>query len=99
KPAAGLLDLSDDVREHRVSTERPIVNLVVDPRDIHHGDAAGAQVEVSDFAVAHLTGRQSDPGTARSDETSRIPLENRLEHGSAREPDGVVSLLLPLAEA
>ena len=64
-------------------------------RDVHHRDATGAQIQMADLAVAHLTGRQPDVEAARADERrAGTFFEERGERGRAREPNGVVGALL-----
>ena len=54
---------------------------VVDARDVHHRDAPGAEVQVPDLAVAHLSRRQPDVGAARADERVRVLREERVKRG------------------
>ena len=44
----------------RIGEEAAVCNGGVDAGDIHADDAAGAQVEVADLAVAHLSIRETD---------------------------------------
>ena len=48
------------VSEHRVGEEFSVLNHQLNARAVHVHDAAGADVEVADFAVAHLAVRQAD---------------------------------------
>jgi len=48
--------------------EFSVLNHQVDARDIHVNDAAGADIEMADFAIAHLAFGQSDERTAGVDE-------------------------------
>jgi hypothetical protein len=75
------------------------VHRVVDARDVHHRDAAGAEVEVTDLAVAHLPRRQAHVGAARADEPVRVLRVQRGEPRGLGEADRVVGGLGALAEA
>ena len=44
--------------------EFPVLDHQVEARDVHVHDAAGADVQVADFAVAHLAFGQSDKRAA-----------------------------------
>jgi hypothetical protein len=56
----GFPDVSADVRERRDPKEGPIPNREVDPHDVLHDHATGAQVQVADLAVSHLAFGQSN---------------------------------------
>src|SRR6266853_310605 len=56
------------IEQHRMREEVAILNHQFNARDVHVHDAAGANVEVSDFAVTHLPLGQSDGGSARLNE-------------------------------
>src|SRR4051812_48659047 len=55
-----------------VAEEVAILDHEVDLGDVHVNDAAGADVEVSNFAVPHLTGGQTDIASAGVDESVGI---------------------------
>ena len=57
--------------------------------DIHVDDAAGADVEVADFAVAHLPVGQADVRAAGLDERVGILAQQPVIGRLARERDGV----------
>ncbi len=77
--AMRLLRLGHDVDDHAVPGEGAGVNLVVDLRDVHHRDAAGAQIHVPNLAVAHLARGQAHVGAARSDDAAGVAREDRGE--------------------
>ena len=58
--AAPLHGGGDFAHQQRVQEELAGVNQRVDARDVHADDAARAQIEVSDLAVAHLAVREAD---------------------------------------
>jgi broad specificity polyphosphatase/5'/3'-nucleotidase SurE len=62
----------------------------VDARDVHLHDAAGADVEVADFAVAHLAVGQADEVLAGADEGVGILAQQLVVGGLAGQSDGVV---------
>ncbi len=62
----------------------------VDARDVHLHDAAGADVEVADFAVAHLPVGQSDEVVGGLDQRVGKFAQQLVVGGLARERDGVV---------
>ncbi len=97
-PAARFGCVEGDARDHRVAPERLVVDGVVDARDVHHRDAAGAKVQVADFAVSHLSRRKADVGTAGADDVVRVRREEGVEPRCLGEADGVVGGLFPFTE-
>ncbi len=63
---------------------------LVDAGDVHVDDAAGAEIEVADFAVAHLAVGQADEVLGGADEGVGILAEQLVVGGLAGEGDGVV---------
>ena len=94
-----LLGVANDRRDDGVLRERAVVHGVVDARDVHHRDAARAEIEVADLAVAHLPGGEPDVRPARADEAVRVASVERVEARRLGEPNGVVGSLGALAEA
>jgi hypothetical protein len=96
---ASLLRFENDVPDDEVLGQRPVVHREVDPRDVHHGDASGAEVQVPDLAVAHLPGRQPDVRAARSDDAVRVAGLERVERRRLREAHRVVAPVGALTES
>jgi hypothetical protein len=65
-------------------------NLGVNAGDVHLHDASGADVEVADFAVAHLSVGQSDEMLAGADEGIGKLAQQLVVGGLAGQGDGVV---------
>src|SRR6185437_6909179 len=64
-PAAGMVHRA---QQGGVAVEAPIGNGLIEAGDVHLHDAAGADVQVTDLAVAHLTLGQSDERAGGVDE-------------------------------
>ena len=62
---------------------------LVDARDVHLHDAAGADIQMADFAVAHLALGQADERAGGVDQRVGKILEQAVVIGFAREGDGV----------
>ena len=58
--AAALLELGDEVGERLVLGQRAVRDRHIDARQILHHDAAGADIHVADFGIAHLAAGQAD---------------------------------------
>ena len=81
-------------RRHRVDQRRvceklTILDHQIDLGDVHVHDAAGADVEVADFAVAHLPRWQADVAPAGVDQRVGKLGEQAIVVGLARQRDGV----------
>src|SRR5882762_10704487 len=79
---------------HGLLEERDLVELLVGDEEINAGDvhvydAAGADVEVAHFAVAHLAFRKADVRARSMDQRIRKFLEQRVISRLARKGDGV----------
>src|SRR5690349_14639492 len=79
---------------HGLLEERDLVELLVgdeeiDAGDVHVDDAAGADVEMADFTVAHLAFGKADGGTGSMDQSVGKFAEQFIVGGFAREGDGV----------
>jgi hypothetical protein len=79
---------------HGLLEKRHVLQLLVgneqvDARDVHVHDAAGADVEVADFAIAHLAFGKPDVGAGGVDERVGKFFEQHVVGGLARESDGV----------
>ncbi len=86
--AAALRGELEGAGDDRVVAQRVVGHGDVDARDVHHRDAARAEVEVPDLAVAHLPDGQADVGPAGPDERVR-PGGQRGEVRRGGEPDRV----------
>ncbi len=69
--------------------EFAILDHQVDARDVHVNDAAGADVEMPDFAVAHLPLGQADERPAGVDQRVGIFAQQAVVGRLARQRDGV----------
>src|SRR5438270_4236929 len=69
--------------------ELPVLDHQIDARDVHVHDAAGANVEVSNLAVPHLTFGQSDEWTASMNQRVGIVAQQPVIRRLARERNGV----------
>ena len=87
---AGLERQVDGVGERFVGEEGAGADRAVDARVflVHH--AAGAEVEVADFRVTHLAGRQADSRLRGMNQGVRMLLPERVPRGLAGRGDGVV---------
>jgi hypothetical protein len=63
---------------------------LADARQVLHHHAAGADVEMADFGIAHLTRRQADILAGGHQQRVRAGGPEPVEIGRARLPDGVV---------
>jgi hypothetical protein len=62
---------------------------LVDSGAVHVNDAAGADIQVADFAIAHLSDGKADGGAGGLDERVGKIFEDAIVVGLAREGDGV----------
>src|SRR5258707_871545 len=79
---------------HGLLEKRPVLQLLVgdeqvDAGNVHVYDAAGADVEVADFAIAHLALGQADVWAGGMDQRIRKFLEQGVISRFARKGDGV----------
>src|SRR5260370_4333099 len=79
---------------HRLLEQRHALQLLVgdeqiDARDVHVHDAAGADVEMADFAVAHLAFGKADVWAGSVDQRVGKFFKQGVISGFAREGDGV----------
>ena len=75
--------------EDRVGVEAAVADGGVDAGHVHADDAAGAEVEVADFAVAHLAVGEADEVLAGADEGVGEVAQELVVGRFARERDGV----------
>ena len=69
--------------------ELAVLDHQIDSRDVHVNDAAGTDVEMADFAVAHLAFGQADKRAAGVDQSIRILAQQPVVGWLAGERDGV----------
>ncbi len=75
--------------QRRVVKELARLDHQIEPHDVHQQHPAGANIEVPDFAVAHLAVRQSDEVAGGVDQRVRILTQKFVIGGLARGGDGV----------
>src|SRR5215471_1875126 len=75
--------------EQRNLIELMISDELVDARDVHVHNAAGTDVEVADFAVAHLALGETNRGSGCLDQRVREFVEEFIVNGLTREGDGI----------
>src|ERR1041385_8479308 len=96
---AGSSQPGPELEERRQAEEVALGNTRGDAHDVLRHHAAGAQIEMSDFAVAHLSFRESygEPAGVEQSVGERIP--QAMPHGRAPELDGIAVLLLAISPA
>ena len=77
------------IEQHGMREEFAVLDHQIDARDVHVHDAPRADVEVPDFAVAHLPFGQSDERPAGVNERVGILAQQPVVGRLARERDGV----------
>ena len=75
--------------EQRLALEFAAGDELVDARDVHVHDASGADIQVADFAIAHLSFGQADGGAGSLNQRVGKFLEQAVVVRLAREGDGV----------
>jgi hypothetical protein len=85
--------------KQRLAGEFAAGNELIDPRDVHLDDAAGPDVKMSHFAVAHLAFGKSDGRSRCLDERVREFLEQTVVIRFAGECDGVPFRFGPITPA
>ena len=88
--AAGLPQPGDQVAHRGSAFDLAAGERLADARQILQHHAAGADVEVPDFGIAHLPGRQADIGSRRAQQAHAGSRPQAVEHRRVREADGVV---------
>src|ERR1700733_12454780 len=76
-------------KKQRLAGKFAVGDELIDSRAVHVNDAAGANIQVTDFAVAHLSDGKPDGGTGRLNQRVGKILEDAVVVGLAREGDGV----------
>ena len=72
-----------------VLAQRPVLDGLVDPREVLRDDRARAEVEVAHLGVAHLARRQADGLAARGERGVRVLLPQPVEDRRVGECDRV----------
>ncbi len=75
--------------QDRMGEEFAVLDHELDARAVHVHDASRADVEVADFAVAHLTFGQSDVRTAGVNQGVGILAQQAVVGGLAGKRDGI----------
>ena len=88
------LGLVDEVHQHRTRGERPVFNGDIDARQILRHDAAGTDIHVSDFGIAHLAARQAHGRTGGGEQSIGAVGQHARVVGRPRPGDGVVGSIL-----
>ena len=83
---AGILHGFD---EHWMREEFSVQDHKVEARDVHVHDAPGANIQVADFAVAHLPFRQPNEWPAGVNQRVRILAQQPVIGRLARHGDGI----------
>ena len=86
-------------QQRRVLVERARLNRHVDAHDVHQHNAAGAEVQVTDFAVAHLPVRQADKVVARPQQGIRKIAQQAVINRLACQRDCIAFGVGPVAPA
>ena len=97
--AAGLLQRGQKLGQRRIPGERSVLDGVVDPWQVRHGDAAGAKIHVADLGVAHLALGQPDEGLRRVDQALRAGRDQPVVVGRAGIENGIVLGVRAMAPA
>src|SRR6202030_3702981 len=88
------MQLTPTAALHGLLKERHTLQLLIgdeqiDARDVHVHDSAGADIEVADFAVAHLAFGEANEGAGGVDQRIGKFLSQCVVRGLARQGDGV----------
>ena len=78
------------LQQNLMGEERAALDQLVDTGNVHLDNASGADIEMPDFAAAHLPLGQADERAVGADQRVRIVLPQPIEVGLARHLDGVV---------
>jgi hypothetical protein len=83
--------------ERLVVEERPVLDRLRDSHQVLHHDAAGAQVEVPDLAVAHLPFGQSHGKPGGLEQRAGGSRDERVPRRHRRHRDRIPLALAPIA--
>ncbi len=93
------LDLRNQIDKRRAMGEAAILDRHIDARQILRHHAAGADIHVADFGIAHLALRQADGAAGRGEQRMRILRQQPRVVRRLRLGDGVVGCIGPPAPA
>ena len=82
--AARLLGVIARGDKHAVVEERPVANRFADAHEVLHDDAAGAEVQMADLAVAHLPLGEPDREARRLEQRPRVARDERVPRRRVR---------------
>ena len=85
--------------EHGELVELAPLDALGDAHEVLRDHATGAQVEVPDFAVAHLSDREPDGEFAGIEEGARVVVPQPVPGGRVRHRDGIALPLGPVSPA
>ena len=91
--AVARLELGEEFHQRRIRRQRAVGDRLVDPRQFLVNDAARAEVQVPDFAVAHLPGGQADVLARGAEAALRIGLVEIFVKRKFREQRRIAFLL------
>src|SRR5262249_19804523 len=66
--------LSESLFEHRVASQFAVLDRFVDPGKVLIDDAAGAEIQMADLGISHLTIRETDIHTTGAQAAARVGL-------------------------
>lgn len=89
----------DGAGENGIGEEGAVLDGGIDTGDVHADDASGTEVEMADFAVAHLAVGKSDVVVAGADEGVGVGGQELVVGGLAGERDSVAVSLRAVAPA
>ena len=89
QPAAARARVFHGAQQRRVGEEFAVLDHQLDAGDVHVDDAAGADVEMADFAVAHLPVGQADEVAAGLNQRVGIFAQQPVVGGLAGQRDGI----------
>jgi hypothetical protein len=77
--------------QKRLAIKFAVGDELIDARAVHVDDAAGADIQVADFAVAHLSDGEADGRAGSLDQRVGEIFDDAIVVGLARESDGVAA--------
>ena len=86
-------------REHRVLEERSVADRFVDAHQVLHHDPTGSEVQMADFAVAHLPLWEADGEPGRVEQRARAPRHQGIPGGRVGQRNRVSFTLRPVSPA
>ena len=87
------LEVGEEFHQRRIRRQRAVGDRLVDARQFLVNDAARAEIQVADFAVAHLPGGQADVLARGAEAALRIGLVEILVEGELGQQRRVAFLL------